>query len=144
CYTTLRWGLAAGGAHQRAFHAEFAACMAREGRLRLSRLTTREGPVSVMYNVHTGDTVHYLQSGFDRVKARGLSLGYLHFGYAIEKACDEGAERFDFLAGRGRHRDYKRDLLTDHIPVVTYHVVRGATLRFLHAAHDIAARIGGS
>lgn len=119
------------------FHRDMAFALARRGELRLSRLCTAGQPRSVLYGVERGGTVYYLQSGFDPAGARGMSLGYLHFGYAIEAACHEGVRRFDFLAGRGRHRDYKRDLLTEIVPVVSYHVVRRAVARVLYAAYEI-------
>ena len=114
--------------------------MERSGRLRLTRLATRHGVLSVMYNVRVGATLYYLQSGFDPARSHGLSPGYLHFGYAIEAACSEGAERFDLLAGSGRHRDYKRDLLTESVPVVTYHLARRPLSRALYAIHETLAK----
>ena len=141
-YTAERWGNAAAAKHSRAFHLGFAACMAQAGRLRLTRLVTREGPASVMYNVRHGNTVYYLQSGFDPERAHGLSPGYLHFGYAIEAACEEGVEFFDFLAGAGRHREYKQDLLTEHVPVVTYHAARSDFLRTLYSVYEAAKAAG--
>lgn len=135
-YTGQRWGGAEGGTGARDFHLEFAARMAQGGRLRLSRLVTRGQTLSILYNVVAGTTEYYLQSGFDRDLAPGLSPGYLHFGYAIERACQDGLERFDFLAGAGRHRDYKRELLTEPVKLNTYHVVRTALPRVLYSAYD--------
>jgi CelD/BcsL family acetyltransferase involved in cellulose biosynthesis len=134
-YMAERWGRAVVGTPAWALTLDFAACMAKAGRLRLTRLVTRDGPLSVMYNVRHGGTVYYLQSGFDPVKTRGLSPGYLHFGYAIETACQEGAERFDLLAGMGRHRDYKHDLSAEQVPVATYHITRGVR-RLAYALHE--------
>ncbi|MGH8210518.1 MAG: GNAT family N-acetyltransferase, partial [Steroidobacteraceae bacterium] len=135
-YTDQRWGAAAGGTGFRAFHLDFAASMAKAGRLHLTRLLTREGTLSVLYDVRVGGTEYYLQSGFNAHRSQGLSIGYLHFGYAIEAACEQGMQRFDFLAGRGRHRDYKQDLLTEHSRVVTYQAVRGAAGRTLYATYE--------
>jgi hypothetical protein len=124
-YAQARWGEAAGGSGFEAFLDDFAAFAARSGQLRLTRLTTADGPLSVMFNVRVGERVYYLQSGFDPARSQGVSPGFLHFGYAIEAAIEEGARTFDLLAGRGRHRDYKPDLLTERVPLVTYHAVRG-------------------
>jgi CelD/BcsL family acetyltransferase involved in cellulose biosynthesis len=137
-----RWGdpyagSQAGNYPSAEFHVEFAACMARAGRLRLSRLRTGETTLSVMYNVRVGDAVYYLQSGFDAVRSRGFSPGYLHFGYAIQAACEENANRFDFLAGPGRRRDYKRDFASEPVRVVTYHVVRAKLARALYAVYEV-------
>lgn len=134
-YVASRWGSEGPSEAIRNFYRDVAHNLAREGRLRMSRLGTRRGPLSVIFNIETEDCVYYLQSGFDQERSGGISPGYLHFGYAIEAACAEGARRFDFLGGAGRHRDYKRDLLTENIPLVTYHAVRGAWARGLYAAY---------
>jgi CelD/BcsL family acetyltransferase involved in cellulose biosynthesis len=139
-YSAERWGAASSASRHRDpgpanFHVDFASCMARAGQLRLSRMRTAGGMVSVMYNVWVRGTVYYLQSGFDAAASRGASPGYLHFGYAIEAACQEKAGRFDFLAGPGRHREYKGDLLTEPVPVVTCHAVRGGLARTLYGIY---------
>ena len=121
-----------------AFYRDIAATLQDRGQLRLSSLKSDEGTISVMLNALADKKLYYLQSGFDSARSRGISPGYLHFGYAIEAACDEGVEQFDFLGGSGQHKDYKRDLLTENIPLVTYHVVRGMWARLLYAAHAVA------
>lgn len=143
-YSSARWGDAAGTARFQDFHLDVAGCMARSGLLRLSQLVTRKGPVSVMYNARVGGTVYYLQSGFDPERSRGLSPGYLHFGYAIEAAYQEGAERFDLLAGSGRNRDYKPDLLTESVPVVTCHLARRPLSRALYASYEALVKCRNS
>ena len=139
-WSAERWSVAYGDDPFLSFHLELAARMASTGQLRLTVLATQKGPLSVMYNIRAGRTVYYLKSAFDPEPARGLSVGYLHFGYAIEAACVEGADYFDVLAGPGRHRDYKRDLLTERVPVVTYHAVRKPLPRALYAAYDAVRR----
>lgn len=135
-FVTARWGAdPVREALQTAFHRDAAAEFARRGELRLSRLVVDEGPLSVLYAVRKADTVYYLQSAFSPGGPRGVSAGYLHFGYAIESACREGALYFDFLAGRGRHRDYKQDLLTERVPVVSYHVVRRRLARWAYTIY---------
>lgn len=134
--SSARWGGALPADHVGQFHRDMAAQFARTGELRLSRLIGMGETLSVLYCVQRQGAVYFLQSGFDAARSRGLSPGLLHFGYAIESACREGAQRFDFLAGRGRRRDYKRDLLADEVPVVTCQVVRGALQRALYGAYE--------
>jgi GNAT acetyltransferase-like protein len=134
--SNLRWG-ALPPAHVQNFQRDIATELARRGELRLSQLCAANGIRSVLYNVHKAGTVYYLQSAFDAATAHGLSPGYLHFGYAIEAACREGIRRFDFLAGRGRHRDYKQDFSTDGVPMVSYHVVRRAITRMLYVTYQL-------
>jgi hypothetical protein len=136
-FSARRWEGTPPAAHIQSFHQEIAADLARTHELRLSRLIVAGETRSVLYNVQRAATVYYVQSGFDPDAARGVSLGYLHFGYAIEAACSERVPRFDFLAGRGRHRDYKQDLLTEIVPVVNYHVVRQRPARWLYAAYGV-------
>ncbi|HUN25888.1 MAG TPA: GNAT family N-acetyltransferase [Steroidobacteraceae bacterium] len=135
-FSRARWGELGLSAAAREFYLDLALGAVQRGDLRLTRLTSAGRPLSVMYNLRRGATVYYLQSGFDPSGARGLSPGYLHFGFAIEAACREGATRFDLLAGRGRHRDYKQDLLAKEVPVVTYHVVRARLARALYGAYE--------
>ena len=141
-YSEDRWG-GSGSPEFQNFYRDIAHHAFRQGQLRLSRLETDHGIISVMFNQFVGNCVYYLQSGFDPAASRGISPGYLHFGYAIEHACAERAQYFDFLGGSGRNRDYKRDLLTENVPMVNYHAVRGALPRGLYAIYDACiARIG--
>jgi CelD/BcsL family acetyltransferase involved in cellulose biosynthesis len=120
----------------RAFHEDLIAALP-ETRVRLSALTTAGKCLSVMLNLRAGDTEYYLQSAFDSSFSRGLSPGYLHLGHAIESACRDGVRRFDLLAGRGLHRDYKRDLATKATPLRTLHLVRRRPLRALFRVADL-------
>jgi hypothetical protein len=134
-FSAVRWGGRAPRPEFQRFYRDFARYAAAQGQLRLSRMDTGRTPLSVMFNIHSQNCVYYLQSGFDLDKSSGLSLGYLHFGFALEEACREGAQYFDFLGGSGQNREYKRDLLTENVPLVTYHAVRAPGLRTLYAAH---------
>jgi hypothetical protein len=89
-----------------------------------------------MYNVRLGDTEYNIQSGFDSLALKGLSLGYLHLGYAMELACEEGIAQFDFLAGTGMRRDYKRDFQAVHRPLMTYQAIRAKPLAWLYRGYD--------
>lgn len=142
-YVADRWGTGGPGAGLRGFYRDMAQVLAREGRLRLSRLESGGSTLSVMFNAVVDGSIYYLQSGFDGHRSAGLSPGYLHFGYAIERACAEGHRQFDFLGGMGQHRDYKRDLLTENVPLVTYHAVRGTWTRALYAAYDLWLQVKG-
>lgn len=138
-----RWGEPKDAAASRRFQIDAAVSLASSGNLRMSRLATSAGPLSVMYAARVGRTVYYLQSAFE-VRSRGISPGILHLGYAIEDACREGAEYFDLLAGRGRKRDYKRELGAHPVPVVSLHVVRGALAAALYGAYETAKSVMAS
>ena len=129
-FESVRWGSKNERLYR--FNRDFATSQARAGTLRLSRFVSAGGTLSVMYDVRLGRTEYYLQSAFDPQAPRGISPGYLHFGYHIERACAEGVTRFDLLAGRGRHRDYKPDLLTEGLLLVSCHIIRLNWLRMLY------------
>jgi CelD/BcsL family acetyltransferase involved in cellulose biosynthesis len=118
------------------FHAELIEQLASDDAVRLTELVSGAHCVSVMLNLRMGGTEYYLQSGFDAAFARGLSPGYLHLGYAIEAACRDGLRSFDFLAGRGLHRDYKQDFAASSAPLQTLHLVRKPVLRLLFQVFD--------
>lgn len=134
-FSAVRWAGQAPGSEFQAFYRDFARFGAETGQLRLSRLETAQGPLSVMFNMRSENCVYYLQSGFDLRNSERISPGYLHFGYALEDACKEGAQYFDFLGGSGQNRDYKRDLLTENVALVTYNAARGPILRTLYGAY---------
>ena len=121
----------------RAFRADLCRDLAARGELRLTALMSEGQPVSILYDVRVGEIEYYLQSGFDGSRSAGLSPGYLHLGYAIERACGEGVRHFDLLGGHGMNRDYKRDF--DAVPELlsTLHIIRAAWLR---AAYRLTGR----
>jgi CelD/BcsL family acetyltransferase involved in cellulose biosynthesis len=133
-----RWGDKGERLHR--FNMDFAAWQAEAGGLRLTKLTSAGRTLSIMYDVRIGNTEYYLQSAFDPAASHGLSLGYQHIGYVLERACQEGIVRFDFLAGKGRHRDYKRDLAQECSTLVCCHVIRSGWLRALYRAHGLLGR----
>jgi len=118
------------------FHGDVVANGVGPGTVHLTELRAAGRCVSVMLNVRIGGTEYYLQSGFDPLVANGLSPGMLHLGYAIEAACHDRVRRFDFLAGHGRHRDYKQDFATESAPLFTLHIVRQPLLRALFRVAD--------
>lgn len=136
-WVARRFGSSAGdGSMARArFHADLVENW-NDDVVRLSELHVAGACVSVMLNLRVGGTEYYLQSGFDAVRAHGVSPGLLHLGYAIEAACRDGIRRFDLLAGRGLHRDYKQDFAADSAPLHSLQIVRKPWLRALFRGFD--------
>ena len=134
-YHQQRWGNVHYVGARRDFHLQFASHMAERGALRVSELKHEGATISVVYDVRLGDTEYNLQSGF-HPETRGMSPGYLHFGYCIERACRDGITRFDFLAGSGLHRDYKRDFGTINTRLGTAQVIRSTALSWLYQQYD--------
>jgi CelD/BcsL family acetyltransferase involved in cellulose biosynthesis len=135
-FVARRWSRPASEDVRTRFHADLPERFTDQGVLRLSEMRAGPNCVSVMLNLRVAGTEYYLQSGFDGAYARGISPGYLHLGFAIEAACRDGLRRFDFLAGRGLHRDYKRDFAAASTPLESLHIVRKPSLRVLFRLAD--------
>lgn len=131
-----RWGKQHYVGVPRNFHLEFARQACEAGLLRMTELVTDSAVVSVMYNIRIGATEYNVQSAFDAASLPGLSPGYLHFGYALENACHDGMQRFDFLAGAGRSRNYKHDFLGSERNITTFQAVRTRPLAWLYRGYD--------
>jgi CelD/BcsL family acetyltransferase involved in cellulose biosynthesis len=131
-----RWGALTFTGLRMRFHQALAHAFAQRNQLRFSLLMVDDNPISVAYNVRIGDTEYSIQSGFKPHAIRGISPGYLHFGYCIEQACLDGLRKFDFLAGPGRHRDYKREFLTSPTPLATFQAIRSRPLGWLYRTYD--------
>lgn len=138
-WVARRWSRAPRDDARARFHAELAERFGAS--LRLTEMRAGPNCVSVMLNLRVAGTEYYLQSGFDAAYARGLSPGYLHLGYALEAGCRDRLQRFDFLAGRGLHRDYKSDFAAQATPLQSFHLVRKPSLR---ALFRVADRLRGS
>jgi CelD/BcsL family acetyltransferase involved in cellulose biosynthesis len=131
-----RWGARLYEGAYREFHLAFATAMSRANTLQLSRLMVGDRPLSVMYNVRLGGKEYNLQLGFDAANSAGLSPGYLHFGYSLERACADGVRQFDFLAGQGRARQYKQDFRTSGEELVCLQLIRSAPLSWAYRLYD--------
>ena len=132
-WAASRWGDAPAGSRAN-FHAEL---VERAGPdLRLTEMRAGAECVSIMLNLRVAGTEYYLQSGFDPATARGVSPGYLHLGHAIEAACRDGIRHFDFLAGPGLNREYKRDFAATPSNLQTLQIVRRRSLRVLFGVLD--------
>lgn len=132
----IRWGSAHYTGVRRRFHEQFAIAMSASKALNITELQLAGRTISIMYNVRVGGTEYNIQSGFDAAFRRGISPGYLHFGYAIEEACAIGMGRFDFLGGAGLHRQYKSDFLTSTTEMITLQSIRSRPLAWLYRRYD--------
>lgn len=140
-YHIARWGQPLFTGTCRRLHSEFASAMAAQGALRMSTLVNDGKPLSLMYNVQLGTAEYNLQSGFDSEPSAKVSPGYVHFGFCIEDACKRGVRRFDFLAGEGKARQYKKDFLTQRSIIATFQIVRSRPLSWLYRSHDLMQRV---
>jgi CelD/BcsL family acetyltransferase involved in cellulose biosynthesis len=131
-----RWGHAHYVGFRRLFNRAFAQLIGQRGGLHITELRSQGRPLSVMYNIRMGATEYNIQSGFDAAATKGISPGYLHFGYALERAARDGIRTFDFLAGKGLNRDYKRDFCTQPKQLITVQSIRTKALAWLYKEYD--------
>ena len=106
----LRWNRPAFAAERLEFHKRFAAQLALRGELAFTRLRVAGNVVSVLYDIRKGARQYNMKMGFDPALTNRLSLGLIHFGYAMEAAAERGVTLYDFLAGPGQTYDFKRNL----------------------------------
>lgn len=132
----LRWGGPVFTGRRWEFHIRFATQAAERGELALSRLQVDGRTVSVLYDVRIGERQYNLQMGFDPGFARGISLGLLHLGYAMQSAARSGVKVYDFLAGPGKKSDYKRHLGGAPGRLSTLQFIRGPLLSRLYRGYD--------
>lgn len=91
--------------------------------------------VSLLYDIKVGDRVYNLQSGYEQHFDRKISLGTLHFGFAIEEAFAGAASHYDLLAGSGRNTFYKKHLKGQVVSFQTVQFVRKPALRLIYGQH---------
>lgn len=132
----LRWGEPVFSGGRWEFHVRFATQAAERGELALSRLQVDGHTVSVLYDVRIGERQYNLQMGFDPDFARGVSLGLLHLGYAMQAAAEAGVKSYDLLAGPGKKSDYKRHFGGAPCQLSTFQFVRGPLLSTLYRGYD--------
>lgn len=108
--------------------------LAKEGHsIDLSVMTLDGKPISVILDIAINGRVYNLQSGYEENFAKGISLGTLHFGYQIEAAFkSEQMEFYDFMAGNGKHANYKASLANKTAQFNTVLLVRNPILKMLY------------
>ena len=132
----MRWGRPAFIGQRLQFHLRFARHLARQGELRLSRLSVDGRVVSVLYDVLRNGRQYNIKMAFDPTFSQRLSIGLMHLGYAMEAAAAERATLYDFLAGPGKTTDFKRLLSQKQCPLSSVQMVRGALLPALYRWRD--------
>lgn len=144
-YHHHRWGVNNHEHLRNDFYCDVATRLAERGLLHMTYLLSGGQPISAMFNVRVGGMEYNIQSGFSPNAVPHASPGYLHFGFALEDAFASGIERFNFLAGAGRNRDYKHDFLTTEEELATFQSVRGRALAWLYRSYDrrFLSMVGG-
>jgi CelD/BcsL family acetyltransferase involved in cellulose biosynthesis len=136
----LRWNRPAFPSERLEFHKSFAAGLAARGELAFTRLRVAGRVVSVLYDIRKGTRQYNMKMGFDPALTSRLSLGLVHFGYALEAAAQRGVMLYDFLAGPGQNVDFKRNLGQIRRELLSVQVLRGWCLPRLYRLRDSMRR----
>lgn len=100
----------------------------------LSVLKLDTKPVSLLLDITIGERTYNLQGGFLESLVKGVSLGTLHFGYAIEAAfLNPTINTYDFMAGEGKNSNYKEKIANQSCELVSVVVVKNPILKFLYS-----------
>jgi|HubBroStandDraft_1064217.scaffolds.fasta_scaffold04269_4 CelD/BcsL family acetyltransferase involved in cellulose biosynthesis len=132
----LRWERPAFTGPRLLFQANIADRLSARGELAVSRLRVGDEIVSVLYDIRKGERQYNISMGFNPAFSSRFSLGLIHLGYAMEAAAERGVKTYDFLAGSGRSRDYKRHLSQTHRELSCLQVLRGPLLPSLYRWRD--------
>ena len=111
------------------------------GKPDLSIIYCNDEAISAVLDLSYLGRIYNIQSGYREKFQDGISLGTLHFGFQLEKAFASAADYYDFMAGNGKHSDYKKSLATHSTTLVSLMVVRSRWLQGLYAANDLLSRI---
>ncbi|MEL7023473.1 MAG: GNAT family N-acetyltransferase [Pseudomonadota bacterium] len=82
-----------------------------------------------------------LMAGITPDAPAGVSPGLLHFGYSLEQAAAQGITTYEFLIGKGKNENYKKNIANRELPARTVGLVRSRWLRAVYAANDAMKRI---
>lgn len=99
---------------------------------KMSYLVSGGRPVSILYNIQAGESIYNLQSGFVEEWHKKVALGTIHIGYALESACSNTVNKFDFLVGKGKNSDYKSRLGGDRVDVSTVVLSSNLILQYFY------------
>jgi CelD/BcsL family acetyltransferase involved in cellulose biosynthesis len=132
----LRWHRPAFADERLEFHKSFAARLAARGELAFTRLRVQGNVVSVLYDIRKGRRQYNMKMGFDPAFSTRVSLGLIHFGYAMEAAAERGIRLYDFLAGAGQTYDFKRNLGQVRRDLTCAQLLRGWCLPRLYRWRD--------
>ncbi len=136
----MRWGKPVFLGDRLKFNTALATQLADRSVLRFSVLYVDSTPISVQYNYNINNHVYNIQAGFNPSFHKKLALGYLHFGYEIEQAFNNGTYAYDFLAGEGKNTPYKQRLTDTTLAIVDLQVVRKQLLQLLLRTYDSASQ----
>lgn len=119
-----RWGQPCYSTDSQAFLKNFGARLVSQGgRFILQSMHINGEAVSVLFDVIWKNTRYNFQSGYVENKYPKIALGAIHMGYGIQDAV-ENQQVYDFMAGTGKHSDYKKRIATRTQTITNYSLER--------------------
>ena len=92
---------------------------------------------SMLYDIECGSVRYNIQSGFNDKFDKKVSLGTVHFAYAIESSfLQDQINSYDFLAGPGKTSHYKEHFNGNDVCFYTVQIVRGRFYKILYGLYD--------
>jgi len=120
-----RWGKPCYSADSQSFMKNFGARLKDQGGcFVLQSMHVNGEAVSILVDVIWKNIRYNFQSGYAENKYPKIALGALHMGYGIEAAINN-QQIYDFMAGEGKHSDYKKRIATRVQTINTYSLERG-------------------
>ncbi|MEL7310224.1 MAG: GNAT family N-acetyltransferase [Pseudomonadota bacterium] len=136
-----RWNYRLGPTKRQFIERLCASTAAHAPRNTASRLTLGEQTLSALLDIDYRGRRYNLQAGFDKDAPKGISPSLLHFGYAIEDACETPVSSYEFLVGKGRTENYKAPIATESTTAKSFGFPRLFWLRTLYAMSDLVRRL---
>lgn len=136
-----RWGSPVFENERLQFNTSVAKLMADKGQVLFSTLYLDDKPISIQYNYIIDGHEYNIQAGFIENFHSKLSLGYMHFGYAIEASYNKKLRIYDFLAGEGKNTQYKARLTQESVNIVSLQIIRSQPIKFIYYLYDIYIKL---
>ncbi|MCS3904330.1 putative ATP-grasp superfamily ATP-dependent carboligase [Methylohalomonas lacus] len=126
----IRWGSVCFDDLAIEFHRKLLSRLSSDKVAKLSELVVNGETVSVLYDIQCGSRIYNLQSGYYESFHSKISLGTLHFGFAIENGFQSSLiHSYDLLAGAGKNSFYKSRFNGEKVIFNTVDFVRSPLLK---------------
>ncbi|RYG20351.1 MAG: GNAT family N-acetyltransferase [Chitinophagaceae bacterium] len=121
----MRWGQRCYSDKSQLFMRIFIERLKEEGGIAIAESMSVNGEVvSVLFDIVLNGCRYNLQSGYVENKFSKIALGAIHMGYGIQAAIESGLI-YDFMAGEGKHSNYKERISTHQEMIQSVVVERG-------------------
>ncbi len=131
-----RWGSDVFAGDRLKFHKLVSKLIMKNDTVQFSVILFNKEPVSIQYNYIVNNRKYNIQAGFDELFHKKISLGYLHFGYEIERSFKSQIAAYDFLMGEGKSIQYKKRFMGRQLELVDMQILRNKYVAFLYKLYD--------